>query len=137
MSKNRTPLTDLGAAGIELARLLQTTDRHQEGLRVVESHRTGSYGVANAAADPQRGRVVGQHHPGFRARCFASGSDVNAPWEPPLQPWEGLFADPHQWLPQVPDVASQRWAWRERQHARKAAKLAAERGDAAGAAAAG
>jgi hypothetical protein len=60
------------------------------------------------------------------------------PWEPPqLQPWEGPFADPHQRLPQHPEVAAQRRAaqraWRERhKRARKAAKLAAERDDAAG-----
>jgi hypothetical protein len=46
------------------------------------------------------------------------------------------FADPHQRLPQAPEVAAQRRAalkrWRERQRACEAAKLAAERGDAAG-----
>jgi hypothetical protein len=59
------------------------------------------------------------------------------PWEPPpLEPWEGPFSDPNQRLPQEPSVrAEQRAAqhrWRERQRARKAAKLAAERDDAAG-----
>jgi hypothetical protein len=57
------------------------------------------------------------------------------PWEPPqLQPYEGPFSfsdpnsDPNQRLPQHPEVAAQRReaqrAWRERQRARKAAKLA-------------
>jgi hypothetical protein len=62
------------------------------------------------------------------------------PWESPqLQPWEGPFScsDPNQRLPQHPEVAAQRRAaqraWRERQRARKAATLAAERDDAAGA----
>ena len=58
-------------------------------------------------------------------------------WKPPcLQPWEGPFADPTHRLPQHPRVAAERRAarkrWRERQRACKAAKLAAERGDAAG-----
>jgi hypothetical protein len=40
-------------------------------------------------------------------------------WKPPrLKPWEGPFADPHQRLPQAPDVAARRLAarrrWRER-----------------------
>jgi hypothetical protein len=59
------------------------------------------------------------------------------PWEPPpLEPWEGPFSDPNQRLPQEPSVRAERRAaqhrWRERQRARKAAKLAAERDDAAG-----
>jgi hypothetical protein len=59
-------------------------------------------------------------------------------WEPPpLAAWEGPFDDPHQRLPQHPEVAAQQRAaqraWRERQGAPEAAKLAAERDDAAGA----
>ena len=63
------------------------------------------------------------------------------PWTPPpLEPWEGPFTGAMicsgKRLPQAPEVAAQRRAaqraWRERQRARKAAKLAAERGDAAG-----
>jgi hypothetical protein len=59
------------------------------------------------------------------------------PWEPPpLEPWEGPFADPNQRLPQEPSVAAERRAaqqrWRQRQRARKAAKSAAERDGAAG-----
>ena len=60
-------------------------------------------------------------------------------WGPmPLAAWEGPFAvdDPRQRLPQHPEVAAQRRAaqraWRERQRARKAAKLAAASDDAAG-----
>jgi hypothetical protein len=65
-----------------------------------------------------------------------SGVVFRRPWKPPrLRPWEGPFADPNQRLPQAPDVAARRLAarrrWRERRCARKAAKLAAERGDAA------
>ena len=67
-----------------------------------------------------------------------SGVPFLKPWQPqPLEPWEGPFADPHQRLPQEPGVAAERKAtlraWRERQRVRKAAKLAAERDDAAGA----
>jgi hypothetical protein len=61
------------------------------------------------------------------------------PWQPPRQlaDWEGPFDDPHQRLPQHPEVAAQRRAaqraWRERQKAaRETAKLAPERDDAAG-----
>jgi hypothetical protein len=66
-----------------------------------------------------------------------SGVPFLKPWEPqPLEPWEGPFADPHQRLPQEPTVAAERRAtmraWRERHRARRAAKLAAERDDAAG-----
>ena len=67
-----------------------------------------------------------------------SGVQFCRPWVPqPLEPWEGPFADPNQRLPQEPSVAAERRAaqqrWRQRQRARKAAKLAAERDDAAGA----
>jgi hypothetical protein len=66
-----------------------------------------------------------------------AGVRFRRPWEsPPLESWEGPFDDPHQRLPQHPEVAAQRRAaqraWRERQRARKAATLAAERDDAAG-----
>jgi hypothetical protein len=63
------------------------------------------------------------------------------PWTPPpLELWEGPFTGgmicSGQRLPQHPEVAAQRRAaqraWRERQRARMAAKLAAERDDAAG-----
>ena len=58
-------------------------------------------------------------------------------WKPPrLKPWEGPFADPHQQLPQAPDVAARRRAarrrWRVRQRAREATQLAAARADATG-----
>jgi hypothetical protein len=58
-------------------------------------------------------------------------------WEPPpLAAWEGPFSDPHQRLPQHPEVAAQRRAaqraWRERQRARRAPKLAAASDDAVG-----
>ena len=66
-----------------------------------------------------------------------SGVVFRQQWTAPeLEPWEGPFADPHQRLPQEPTVAAERRAtmraWRERQRARKAAKLAAERDDNAG-----
>jgi hypothetical protein len=58
-----------------------------------------------------------------------SGVQFCRPWEaPPLQPWEGPFADPHQRLPQHPEVKARRRAeqrrYRERECARKAAKIA-------------
>jgi len=59
-------------------------------------------------------------------------------WKPPeLQAWQGPFTDPDKRLPQAPEVAAQRReaqrAWRERRkRAREAAKLAAERDNAAG-----
>ena len=58
-------------------------------------------------------------------------------WKPPpLADWEEPFITPLRRLPQHPHVAAQRRAtqraWRERQRARKAAKLAAERDDAGG-----
>jgi hypothetical protein len=51
-----------------------------------------------------------------------SGVVFRRPWTAPqLEPWEGPFADPHQRLPQAPDVAAERKAarkrWRERQKA--------------------
>jgi hypothetical protein len=61
---------------------------------------------------------------------YRSGVAFRRPWELlPLQPWEGPFDDPHQRLPQAPDVAAQRRAatraWRERRRrAREAEKLA-------------
>ena len=64
-----------------------------------------------------------------------SGVVFQRRWKPPqLKPWEGPFADPHQRLPQAPDVAVRRRAARRRWRlrAREAAKLAAERGNAAG-----
>jgi hypothetical protein len=67
-----------------------------------------------------------------------SGVVFGSQWAPPqLEPWEGPFPDPNERLPQAPEVAAQRRAARqrsrERQRACKAAKLAAERDDAAGA----
>jgi hypothetical protein len=67
-----------------------------------------------------------------------SGVVFRRRWEPPqLKPWEGPFPDPNERLPQAPEVAAQRRAARQRsrkrQRACKAAKLAAERDDAAGA----
>jgi hypothetical protein len=66
-----------------------------------------------------------------------AGVKFRRSWEPPqLEPWEGPFSDPNQRLPQEPGVRAERRAaqhrWRERQRARKAAKLAADRNDAAG-----
>jgi hypothetical protein len=59
-------------------------------------------------------------------------------WTPPkkLRPWEGPFSGAEERLPQHPVVAAERRAarlrWRERRRARGAAKLAAQRDDAAG-----
>ena len=66
-----------------------------------------------------------------------SNVPFRCPWTPPrLAGWEGPFTDPFQRMQQHPEVAALRRevarAWRERQRARKAAKLAAERNDAAG-----
>src|SRR6516165_11524878 len=60
-----------------------------------------------------RAAMVGLYRAGIRFR---------RPWEPPpLESWEGPFDDPHQRLPQHPEVAAQRRAaqraWRERQRA--------------------
>jgi hypothetical protein len=44
-----------------------------------------------------------------------SGVVFRRRWKPPrLKPWEGPFADPHQQLPQAPDVAARRRAARRR-----------------------
>ena len=53
-----------------------------------------------------------------------SGVVFRRRWKPPpLQPWEGPFADPTRRLPQAPDVAARRRAarqrWRERQRRRE------------------
>jgi hypothetical protein len=68
-----------------------------------------------------------------------SGVAFCRPWKPPLlQAWEGpfTFTNLNERLPQHPQVSVERReaqrAWRERQRARKAAQLAAERDDAAG-----
>lgn len=60
------------------------------------------------------------------------GSEVpmRAPWTPqPLQPWEGPFDNPHQSLPQHPEVAARRREeqrrYRERLRARQDAEIAA------------
>jgi hypothetical protein len=72
-------------------------------------------------------------------RCL-SNVPFRHPWTPPpLEPWEGPFTGAMicsgKRLPQHPEVAAQRRAaqraWRERQRVHKAAKLAAERDDAA------
>jgi hypothetical protein len=62
-----------------------------------------------------------------------SGVPFRQPWQPPpLEPWEGPFADPHQRLPQEPTVAAERratmQAWRERHRARKAGQQSCGRG---------
>jgi hypothetical protein len=49
-----------------------------------------------------------------------SGVVFRRRWKPPrLKPWEGPFADPHQRLPQAPDVAARRRAARRRWRARQ------------------
>jgi hypothetical protein len=58
-----------------------------------------------------------------------SGVPFRRPWQPPpLEPWEGPFADPHQRLPQHPEVAARRRQeqrrYRERQRARRDAAIA-------------
>jgi hypothetical protein len=73
--------------------------------------------------------VDGAQRPRGNDGAYRSGVAFCRSWEsPPLAPWEGPFADPHQRLPQEARVAAQRRAeqrrWRERQLARKAAKLA-------------
>ena len=66
-----------------------------------------------------------------------SGVVFRRRWKPPrLKPWEGPFADPHQRLPQAPDVAARRRAarrrWRAHQRVRETSKPATARDDAAG-----
>jgi hypothetical protein len=49
-----------------------------------------------------------------------SGVVFRRRWKPPrLKPWEGPFADPHQQLPQAPDVAARRRAARRRWQQRR------------------
>jgi hypothetical protein len=59
-----------------------------------------------------------------------SGVVFRRRWKPPrLKPWEGPFADPHQQLPQAPDVAARRRArrrWRVRQQCRETSPRALE-----------
>jgi hypothetical protein len=55
-----------------------------------------------------------------------SGVVFRQRWKPPrLKPWEGPFADPHQQLPQAPDVAARRRAARRRLRVRRRAREAA------------
>jgi hypothetical protein len=59
-----------------------------------------------------------------------SGVVFRRPWTPPqLEPWEGPFADPHERMPQAPEVAAQRRAttraWRERQKVARTSEPAA------------
>jgi hypothetical protein len=61
-----------------------------------------------------------------------SGVVFRRRWKPPrLKPWEGPFADPHQRLPQAPDVAARRRTarrrWRERHRARATQRAATAR----------
>src|SRR5262249_26251546 len=61
-----------------------------------------------------------------------SGVVFRRRWKPPrLKPWEGPFADPHQQLPQAPDVAARRRAarrrWRVRQQRRETSPRAEPR----------
>jgi hypothetical protein len=52
-----------------------------------------------------------------------SGVVFRRPWvPPPLQPWEGPFADPTQRLPQAPEVAAYRKVARRRAMERKRAR---------------
>src|SRR5262249_4827076 len=54
-----------------------------------------------------------------------SGVVFRRRWKPPrLKLWEGPFADPHQQLPQAPDVAARRRAGRRRWRARRRARNA-------------
>jgi hypothetical protein len=80
--------------------------------------------------------VAGKKRPRRADGAAPLGRGVSPALEAAAAPWEGPFADPNERLPQAPEVAAQRRAarqrWRERQRACKAAKLAAERDDAAG-----
>jgi hypothetical protein len=62
---------------------------------------------------------------------YRSGVAFRRPWEPPpLESWEGPFANPNQRLPQEPGVAARRREeqrrYRDRRRARKATQPAPE-----------
>ena len=58
---------------------------------------------------------------------YLSGVQLCRPWgPPPLEPWEGPFADPNKRLPQAPDVAARRREARRRERQRKRARKAAQ-----------
>jgi hypothetical protein len=58
-----------------------------------------------------------------------AGVQFCRPWEPPpLQPWEGSFDDPHQRLPQHPEVRAERSAALKRWRLRRKQKAAEQAG---------
>jgi len=53
---------------------------------------------------------------------YRSGVAFRRPWQPPpLEAWEGPFADPNRRLPQAPDVAERKRAYRRRYRERQRA----------------
>jgi hypothetical protein len=74
---------------------------------------------------------------GVGFRVLTNGNGERESYQPPtLAPWEQWRTDPAERRPLHPQVREERAAarrrWRERKRAREAAKLAAERDDAAG-----
>jgi hypothetical protein len=73
----------------------------------------------------------------FRTISHKDGGMMEHWRQPKLAPWEVPRRDPAEPRPGAPEVAAQRRAaqqqWRERQRARRAARLAVERTDTAGA----
>jgi hypothetical protein len=92
----------------------------------MKSHR----GLASPAQKKVRSKLLAASAEWWMARTWRtaltalhlSGVPLRPPWTPPpLEPWEGPFADPSERLPQAPEVAAQRreaqQRWRERQKA--------------------
>jgi hypothetical protein len=100
------------------------------GVLIVFLELKSRRGVASKAQKQARAEMLPAGALWYMARSaraamtalYLAGVAFRRPWEPPpLEPWEGPFADPHQRLPQAPEVKAERAAaykrYRERQKA--------------------
>jgi hypothetical protein len=114
--------------GLEMKSRIGRVSRAQKEVRLEMLRAGGMWWLCRTA----RSALVALHRSGVSFRTHAGRR-----WKPPvLEPWEQPVAHPEQPMVWHPEVLRQWRAdkerWRERQRARKAAKLAAARDDAAG-----
>jgi hypothetical protein len=121
---------------------LITIELKSKGGRCTPSQRAAREALLRAGADwfeCRSANAVMQAvcEAGVPFQMIARSDGVIECWrQPELAPWEVPRRDPAEPRPSAPELAAQRRTaqqrWRERQRARKAAKLAAARDDAAG-----